>query len=149
MPRKRDSRCLRRIHLKTGQGDVIFDVDAMGHLLNRPPRRGMAEIEKAALPAPPLTIPSMPAPSSDAVHLTDTFLSVDIDFDTLSNIFEKINIGTLNLPEPSIDGAITDIGGISRGTAWDGNLFDLPWDPERTFRNQSTDQDSNPLSFSL
>jgi hypothetical protein len=149
MPRKRDTRRLKHIHLQTSRGKVTFDVDPTGHLLNRPPRRGMAEIDKAPLPPPPPMIPSRTAPSSDAVHLTHPFASITVDLESLSTIFDTINPDTFNLLGTSIDAPMPDVGDMSRATAWDHNLFDLPWEPEKTFRNQAPDQEAYPLGFSF
>jgi hypothetical protein len=129
------------IHLKTGPGEreVNFAVNATGRLVHRPPRHGLPEIDNAALPRPPPIIPSIAALLSDAAHRTDPFRVPDVDFDALSNLFEPFNTDTFNMPGISIDAAMPDIGGMSGGNAWDNDAFDISWDPERTFRNQSPD----------
>jgi hypothetical protein len=97
----------------------------------------MAELDKAPLQAPPPTIPSRIAPSADAVHLIDPFGSIDVDLESLSTIFDRVHPDTFDLPEISFDAPMPDIGDMSRATAWDNDLFNLPWEPERTFRNQA------------
>jgi hypothetical protein len=145
MPRKRDHRKLKRIVIRTDRGEIGREVDATGRLVNWHPGRGMAEIAKAPLPAPPPRIPTIPVPSSDAVHLSDPRPLLDFDLVPLSDVFENIHFDTFDLPATSAD---PDIGGMPRVSVWDNNLFDLPWDHENTVRNGAPDQEPDPLRSS-